>query len=60
MPPDDVFGLATRDAGRLNIRTNLDALAASRAGVEHCFDTFAQSCLEFGISFIDCMTSRAR
>jgi hypothetical protein len=47
---DDVFGPCFRDAGRLNTRTNLDALAASRAGVEHFFDMFEQSRLEWDLA----------
>ena len=37
---------AVRDAGGLHARTNLDAFAASRAGVEHVLDALAQSRLE--------------
>jgi hypothetical protein len=43
---DDVAGPRVRDARGFHARTNLNALAASRAGVEHVFDTFAQSRLE--------------
>jgi hypothetical protein len=43
---DDVFGLRIRNAGGPHARTNLDAFAASRAGVEHVLDAFAQSRLE--------------
>ena len=43
---DDVFGSRIRNSGGSHTRTNLDALAASRAGVEHVVDAFAQSRLE--------------
>ena len=43
---DGFFGVCIRDAGRLEARTNLDALPAASAGVEHFFDIFTQSCLE--------------
>jgi hypothetical protein len=43
---DDVPGVRSRNAGGLYARTNLDALAASRAGVEHVVNAFAQSRLK--------------
>jgi hypothetical protein len=49
---DDVFGLCIRDAGRRNARTNLDALAASRAGVEHAVDVFVQSRFEWDVHWL--------
>jgi hypothetical protein len=42
----DVFGASIHDAGRSYARTDLDALAAPRAGVEHEVDAAAESRLE--------------
>src|SRR5260370_19345998 len=47
---DDVFGPRVRDAGGFHARTNLDALAASRALVDPVFDTFAPSPIERDIA----------
>jgi hypothetical protein len=43
---DDVFRAGIHNAGRLYNRTDLDALAAPRAGVEHLVDATLESRLE--------------
>ena len=43
---DDVFGTGIHNAGRLYARTDFDALAALRAGVEHVVDATVKSRLE--------------